>query len=62
MKSLNENWTPFVEYCRKNNIPLNGNHMRKLKKLADEYKEDITPTSSKKFWVVFIPEADKIFN
>ena len=51
----------FGEYCRVRDIPQNGNHIRMLDKLNDEFKCNLSPSSTKPSWAVYVEEADKVF-
>lgn len=61
MKSMKVGWMLFPEYCRLNGIKQNGQHSRKLEKLANAFKEDLTPEAKRSTWAVNVNEADKIF-
>ena len=46
-KALKKGWLMFTEYCRTRGIETNGNEIRKLAKVSEEYKENTTPTSTR---------------
>lgn len=60
-KSLKRGWMPFSAFCNKYNIKRDGNEYRKLNKLSESHKENISH-SSVPLWMINEEECIKSFN